>query len=345
MTSSAQLAQCSVCGLPLPEPSARCPHCLLSLALDENAVGEPIVNDDRNLRPRYFGDFELLEKIAEGGMGTIWKARQMSVHRIVALKMIHAGHLASAEARVRFEAEIEATARLDHPHIVPLIETGEHDGVHFFTMKLISSGDLSKGRGDIGLPTLGARTNTSDFRSRQMSLVRLLIKIARAVHYAHLRGILHRDLKPSNVLLDDVGEPYVADFGLAKMLTRQSGFTFAQSVLGSPNYMAPEQAAGKTDQLTTATDVYGLGAIFYELLTGRPPFQAESPIGTLRKVIDQPPEPPRKLNPAVDPDLETICLKCLEKSTAARYPSAAALAEDFERWLGKRPILARRATP
>lgn len=349
MSESVARASCSACGLPLPggELAGRCPRCLLTLALSQVPEGadgsEPAPDPSRPAR-RYFGDFELLEKIAEGGMGVVWKARQITVPRVVALKMIHEGHLASTDARVRFGAEIEATARLDHPNIVPLLETGQQEGVHFFTMKLIASGDLATRRGDIGIAGLGLSTNASGWRSRQRHLARLLVKIARAVHYAHLRGILHRDLKPSNVLIDEAGEPYVADFGLAKMLTREHGVTFANSVLGSPNYMAPEQAAGRTRELTTATDVYGLGAIFYELLVGRPPFQAESPIATLQQVIEKAPEPPRSLHPPVDSDLETICLRCLEKSPAARYASAEAFAEDLERWLARRPILARRAT-
>ncbi len=349
MSDTMQRPVCSVCGLPLPggELTARCPHCLLHLALDDELDENTAVpaGAERS-KPRYFGDFELVEQIAQGGMGVVWKARQLTLNRIVALKMIHAGHLASPEARLRFGAEIEATARLEHPNIVPLFETGEHEGVHYYTMKLLAGGDLVARGADFKLSALdGPAADGRDLRERQLRIVRLISKLARAVHYAHLRGILHRDLKPSNVLLDDGDEPHVADFGLAKMLTREGGFTFTQSVLGSPNYMAPEQALGKTSELTTATDVYGLGAIFYELLTGVPPFRAESPIATLRKVIDQPPVPPRKLNPGIDADLETICLKCLEKSTAARYASAEALADDLGRWIDKRPVLARRATP
>lgn len=339
---------CSICGLPLPEGelAQRCPHCLLNLAFDldpDARTEEPGTRGKTGgIQRRYFGDFELIEQVAQGGMGVVWKARQLSIHRFVALKMIHAGHLASAEARVRFCAEIEATARLDHPNIVPLFETGEHDGVHYFTMKLLTGGDLAARKADLGLAgceALDARKQ----RERQAQVAQLVARIARAVLYAHQRGILHRDLKPSNILLDDQGQPHVTDFGLAKLLTRESGFTFTQSLLGSPNYMAPEQAAGKTNELTTATDVYGLGAILYELLAGRPPFQAGSPVATLRQVLDQPPTPPRKLNPAVDHNLETICLKCLEKSPSARYASAGALAEDLECWLHKRPIQARRA--
>src|SRR4029450_2110947 len=194
--------------------------------------------------------------IAQGGMGAVWKARQLTLHRLVALKMIHARHLAPAEARIRFCAEIEATARLDHPHIVPLFETGEHDGVHYFTMKLLTGGDLAARRTDIGLPPpRNGPFDLKKLRERQFQIAHLLARIARAVQYAHLRGILHRDLKPSNVLLDDEGQPHGTGFGLAKMLTGESGFTCTQSVLGSPNYMAPEQAAGKTNELTTSTDV------------------------------------------------------------------------------------------
>ncbi|MBL9140202.1 MAG: protein kinase [Verrucomicrobiales bacterium] len=343
-------AVCATCGLPLPggEPTSRCPHCLLHLALADEEDGNPSAHSPTSperTRARYFGDFELVEQIAQGGMGVVWKARQLTVHRTVALKMIHAGHLASAEARVRFAAEIEATVRLDHPHIVPLYETGEHDGVHFFTMKLLGGGDLIARQADFALSNAdGSPAMGRELRERQIRIAGVILKIARAVHYAHRRGILHRDLKPSNVLLDDAGEPHVVDFGLAKMMTRESGFTFTQTVLGSPNYMAPEQAMGRTDELTVATDVYGLGAIFYHLLTGQPPFRADSPIATLRKVIDTPPSPPRKHHPAIDADLETICLKCLEKSATDRYATAEALAEDLVRWLEKRPILARRAT-
>lgn len=349
MSSSIPRPSCAECGLPLPDgdAAARCPHCLLRLALggdlDDAGVAGP--GPSGGPRHRYFGDFELLEEIARGGMGVVWKARQLTLQRIVALKMIHSGHLASAEARIRFAAEIEATVRLDHPHIVPLLETGEHDGVHYFTMKLLGGGDLAARREVLALPGAAPGEGARDGRERQAWIARLMVKISRAVHYAHQRGILHRDLKPSNVLLDNAGEPYVADFGLAKILTRESGFTFTHAVLGSPNYMAPEQASGRTDELTTAVDVHGLGAIFYELLTRRPPFQGESPVAILRKVMDEAPVSPRRINPAIEADLETICLKCLAKVPAERYPSAGALAEDLGRWLERRPIEARRTTP
>jgi WD40 repeat protein len=260
--------------------------------------------------------------------------------------------------------EVEAVAQLNHPHIVPLYESGEHDGTHFFTMRFVEGGSLAeriagdrdgkeagekrgKGEKDKGgaaslsfapfPPFSLSRMASGQFRQPAA----LLAKIARAVHYAHQRGILHRDLKPSNILLDAQGEPHVADFGLAKMLARESGFTFTESILGSPNYMAPEQASGQTAQVTVAADVYGLGAILYELLTGQPPFKAATPIETIRKVCDDEPAPPRKLNPVADADLETICLKCLRKEPATRYASAEELASDLERWLDGRPILAR----
>lgn len=282
------------------------------------------------LKSRFFGDYKIQDEIARGGMGVVYRARQLSLNRLVALKMIQSSHLLSDEARLRFRVEIEAVAQLNHPHIVSLYESGEHEGVHYFTMRLVEGGDLA-----------AHLKKECPLRKR----VQLLVKVCRAVHHAHQRGILHRDLKPSNILVDAEGEPHVADFGLAKSTDHDSGFTFTSSVLGSPNYMAPEQATGKSRQLTTAVDVYGLGAILYHLLAGRPPFQARTPIETLRQVVDQDPVPPRSINPAANRDLETIALKCLRKEAAARYGTAEDLAQDLERWLAGEPILARPLSP
>ena len=288
--------------------------------------------------PRQFGDYQLLEEIGRGGMGVVFKARQASLDRIVAVKMILRGGLAAAADVARFRAEAESAAKLNHPHIVPVYEVGEVSGQPYFSMKYIEGTTLAQRLADGPLPP--------------RETAELLAPIASAIAEAHRHGVLHRDLKPSNILVDHQQRPYVTDFGLAKRIQTDqvadrdeapfsAHLTETGAILGTPGYMAPEQAAGRRGSVTAATDVYGLGAVLYALLTGRAPFQAASPLDAVLMVLEQDPPPPRLLNRHVDPDLEMIALKCLQKPADLRYAGAAELAADLNAYLAGEPISAR----
>lgn len=270
------------------------------------------------------GEYELVEEIGRGGMGVVFKARQTTLNRYVAVKLIRASGLATETELRRFKLEAETAAALDHPNIVPIYEVGEFEGLPYFSMRLIEGASLAK--------------NRQPFEEDQRAAARMLAALARTVHHAHERGVLHRDIKPSNVLIDATNQPHLTDFGLAKRLRGDGDLSLSGAVIGTPNYMSPEQAAGKKAEITTAADIYSLGAVLYEILTGRPPFQADTHTATLQRVIEGDCRRPRVLRSDIDRDLETITLKCLEKDSHRRYGTAEALAEDLERWLRHEPI-------
>src|SRR5216110_2448069 len=274
-----------------------------------------------------FGDYELLEEIGRGGQGVVYRAHQKSLNRTVALKVITVGTWATEAHLKRFRREAEAAARLEHPGIVPIHEVGERDGQCYFSMKFVEGGQLDE----------VARRKPMPIRRA----AELIGKVARIVHYAHEHRILHRDIKPGNILLDAKGEPHLTDFGLARLVESESSVTQTLDVLGTPSYMAPEQAVGNNAAVSSATDVYGLGGVLYQLLTGQPPFAGGATYETIKLLLDTEPKQPRLINPKIDRDLSTICLKCLEKDPKRRYSSALALAEDVERWLKHEPIQAR----
>jgi serine/threonine-protein kinase len=277
--------------------------------------------------PSDLPDYELLEELGRGGMGIVYRARQKSLQRDVAVKLILRGTLASVDDLARFQAEAEAAGRLQHPHIVPIYEVANHAGRCYFSMQLVDGETLAEKLADGPLPAAEA--------------ARLMATVARAIHYAHTQGVVHRDLKPANILIDAAGEPHVTDFGLAKQLDAGQSLTLSGAVLGTPAYMAPELASGDRGAIGPACDVYSLGTILYALLTGRPPFQGPSPVDTVLMVLEQDPLPPRLLNRKLDRDLEMIVLKCLQKPPELRYASAATLADDLTAYLHDEPISAR----
>ncbi|HXP60566.1 MAG TPA: tetratricopeptide repeat protein [Dongiaceae bacterium] len=321
--------KCPDCGSPIPAgaPAGFCPRCEMAGAIELAPPSEAAPAAVKTLR--YFGDYELLEEIARGGMGVVYKARQVSLGRVVAVKLILAGRLATAAEVDRFRAEARAAAGLQHANIVPIYEIGDQDGQNYFSMEFVDGPSLAQVVRESPLPA-----------GRAAGYVRT---VAEAIQYAHESGVLHRDLKPSNVLIDPFDQPRVTDFGLARNLAGDSGLTETGQVLGAPSFIPPEQAAGRKQDVGRHSDVYALGAILYHLLTGRPPFAAETLAATLAQVLNNEPAAPRSLNASIPRDLETICLKCLEKDPHRRYLTAKDFADELGRLHRGEPIQARPA--
>ncbi len=331
-------AKCEKCGATMRLDTGICVSCLLREGLEgggevSQAFYQSVLAEaDAPHKPWFLGNYEILEQIGCGGMGVIYRARQRHSRRIVAIKRVLSYRADSHGALERFRREAQAVASLDHPNVLPIYEVSEsEDGLPFFSMKFAEKGSL--------------RENVASLRDEPPKCVQLMAKVARAVEYAHSRGVLHRDLKPGNILLDDRGEPLVSDFGLAKLLDASNDLTRSLTTFGTAGFIAPEQAGGAAADFTAAADVYSLGAVLFNVLAGRPPFLGSNPVSVIRKASETQAPKLRSLAPSLDRDLETICARCLERNPKARYGSAGDLAADLECWLGGRPIVARPVSP
>src|SRR5207248_195648 len=321
---------CGKCGSKIfaDAPQGFCGLCLFKTGLGPLGEDDESFESNQVAMPTDFEDYELLKEIGRGGQGVVYRARQKSLNRTVALKVIGVGHWATEAHLRRFRLEAEAAASLNHPSVVPIHEIRERHDCCYYSMNLVEGGQLDEA-----------------VKRAPMSIrraVELIAKLARTVHYAHEHGILHRDIKPGNILLDAEGEPLLTDFGLAGLMEAESTITRTLDVMGTPSYMAPEQATGEHTRLSKATDIYGLGAVLYQLLTDHPPFAGGTTYETIRLLLNTEPRQPRLWNRKIGRDLSTICLKCLEKDPKRRYSSALALAEDLEHWLRHEPIRAHR---
>jgi serine/threonine protein kinase len=337
-SSTKEHAKCEKCGANMRLDTGVCASCLLRKGLESSdevskAVYETVLDElDARDKPWQLGNYEILEQIGCGGMGVIYRARQRHSRRIVAVKRVLSYRADSHGALQRFRREAQAVASLDHPNILPIYEVSEsEDGLPFFSMKLAEKGSLHE--------------NAASLRDEPRKCVQLMAKVARAVEYAHSRGVLHRDLKPGNILLSDRAEPLVSDFGLAKLLDGNNDLTRSLTTFGTAGFIAPEQADGAVAHFTPAADVYSLGAVLFNVLAGRPPFLGSNPVSVIRQASETQAPKLRSLAPSVDRDLETICARCLERDPKARYQSAGDLAADLERWLDGRPIVARPVSP
>ncbi len=325
------LPRCERCGHPKASVGTHCGHCLGLVSLDFQSAAAGGADEPTEDLPRAFGEYVLEARLGQGGMGVVYRARDWKLNRTVAIKMLLGGQFASGDALRRFRTEAEAAAKLRHPNIITLYEVGEVEGIAYFSMEYIEGRNLAEVVQKESVPFT--------------TCARWMRGIADAVEHAHSQGILHRDLKPSNILIDPFGEPRVTDFGLARHSGTDSNMTLTGQALGSPGYMPPEQARGEHRNAGPTSDVYGLGAVLYHLLTGRPPYLADSVAAILSQIENSEPIAPRRLNPSIPIDLQTLALKCLEKEPSRRLPTAKSLREELDRFLAQEPIHSRAVSP